>query len=75
MGLANLMRPEPFKCKKGDSEHLLQFFKQYRAKMERFFTPAQAAPWRHTRHTGDLAERDTEGPILYTSCPASRRTP
>ena len=29
MGLANLLRPEPFKCKKkGDSEQLLQDFKE-----------------------------------------------
>ena len=42
MGLANLLRPEPFKCKrKGDSEQLMQDFIEYRDKMEKFYTAAQ----------------------------------
>ena len=41
MGLANLLRPEPFKCKRrGYSEQLLQYFTQYKEKMELFFTMA-----------------------------------
>ena len=54
MGLANLLRPEPFKCKKkGDSEQLLQDFKEYRSKMELFFTAAQTVE----AHTQDPAGR------------------
>ena len=72
MGLANLLRPEPFKCKKkGDSEQLLQDFKEYRSKMELFFTAAQAVE----AHTQDPAGRS----VLYkdTECApcASRRKP
>jgi hypothetical protein len=58
MGLANLLWPEPFKCKrKGDSEQLLQDFKQYRSKMELFFTAAQAVE----AHTGTPAGRSRRG--------------
>ena len=65
MGLANLLRPEPFKCKKkGDSEQLLQDFKQYRSKMELFFTGAQAVE----AHTGDPAGRSEVGHTVCTSC-------
>ena len=65
MGLANLLRPEPFKCKKkGDSEQLLQDFKQYRAKMELFFTAAQAVE----AHTGDPADRSAAEHTVCTSC-------
>ena len=65
MGLANLLRPEPFKCKrKGDSEQLLQDFKQYRSKMELFFTAAQAVE----AHTGDPAGRSAVGHTVCTSC-------
>ena len=65
MGLANLLRPEPFKCKKkGDSEQLLQDFKEYRSKMELFFTAAKAVE----AHTGDPAGRSTQGHAVCTSC-------
>ena len=58
MGLANLLRPEPFKLKKkGDSEQLLQDFKSYREKMELFFTAAQAVG----AHTGEQAGREAQG--------------
>ena len=56
MGLANLLRPEPFKCKKkGDSEQLLQDFKEYRSKMELFFTAAKAG-------------RSAQGHTVCSSC-------
>ena len=65
MGLANLLRPEPFKCKKkGDSEQLLQDFKEYRSKMELFFTAAKAVE----EHTGDPAGRAVQGHTVCTSC-------
>ena len=70
MGLANLLRPEPFKCKKkGDSEQLLQDFKEYRSKMELFFTAAQAVE----THTGTRQG----GVYKDTKCAprASRRKP
>ena len=65
MGLANLLRPEPFKCKKkGDSEQLLQDFKQYRDKMELFFTAAKAVE----AHTGDPTGREDAAHIVCSSC-------
>ena len=71
MGLANLLRPEPFKCKKkGDSEQLLQDFKQYRAKMELFFTAAQAVE----AHTGDPADRSAAEHTVPGSEKPTRRT-
>ena len=67
MGLANLLKPEPFRCKKkGDSEQLLQDFKTYRSKMELFFTAAQAVG----AHTGEPAGREAEG---HTVCPSCRQ--
>ena len=67
MGLANLLRPEPFKCKKkGDSEQLLQDFKSYRNKMELFFTAAQAV----VAHTGEPAGREER---THTVCPSCRQ--
>ena len=65
MGLANLLRLEPFKCKKkGDSEQLLQDFKAYRRKMELFFTAAQAMGV----HTGDPAGREEAEHTVCASC-------
>ena len=65
MGLANLLRPEPFKCKKkGDSEQLLQDFKEYRNKMELFFKAAKAVE----AHTGDPAGRSAQGHRACPSC-------
>ena len=65
MGLANLLRPEPFKCKKkGDSEQLLQDFKEYRSKMELFFTAAKAVEV----HSGNPAGRSAQGHAVCTSC-------
>ena len=60
-----LRRPDPFQCrKKGDSEQLLQDFKQYRAKMELFLTAVNTVD----THTGDPGERgDTEHKVC-NSC-------
>ena len=65
MGLANLLRPEPFKCKrKGDSEQLMQDFVQYRGKMELFFTAAQVVG----EHTGAQAGRSDAAHTACNSC-------
>jgi hypothetical protein len=65
MGLANQLRTEPFKCKKKwDSEQLLQDFKQYRTKMELFFTAAQAV----AAHTGVLPGRSEVAHTVCSSC-------
>ena len=65
MGLANLLRPEPFKCKrKGDSEQLMQDFIEYRDKMEMFYTAAQVVG----EHTGAQAGRSHEAHAACNSC-------
>ena len=64
-GVANLKRPDPFLCKrKGDSEQLLQDFKQYRAELELFLTAAETVD----RHMGEPAERGNAGHTVCTRC-------
>ena len=64
-GIANLRRPDPFECKrKGDSEQLLQDFREYRAKIELFLTAVKTVD----THTGDPAERGQAGHKACTSC-------
>ena len=65
MGLANLLRPEQFKCKRrGYSEQLLQYFTQYKEKMELFCTAAQVVG----AHTGDPAGRHDKANTVWNSC-------
>ena len=65
MGMDNLWRPEPFLCKrKGDSEQLLQDFKQYRAELELFLTAAETVD----KHMGDPAGRGEAGHTVCTTC-------
>ena len=64
-GLANLRKPDPFQCRKeGDSEQLLQDFKQYRAKMELFLTAVNTVD----THTGDPGERGSAEHKVCNSC-------
>ena len=65
LGLANLMRPEGFKCKKkGDNEQMLQDFQQYRRRMELFFTASRVV----AAHTGEHADRLTDQQVACASC-------
>ena len=65
LGLANLMRPEGFKCKKkGDNEQMLQDFQQYRRRMELFFTASRVV----AAHTGEHTDRLTDQHVACASC-------